>query len=80
MTSKASRSRWQSKQKNIDATAKRVQARRDYIKAHGDPGPGKDIHHVKDISKGGGNGLSNLKAVAASKNRTFKRDAKRRPK
>ena len=36
---------------------------------------GKDIDHGTPISKGGGNGLSNLFAKSPSKNRSFKRKA-----
>jgi len=36
-------------------------------------GDGKDVHHVKPLAKGGGAGRSNLKAVPASKNRSFAR-------
>ena len=39
-------------------------------------GDGKDVHHVKAFDKGGTNG-DGLKAVPASTNRSFKRDAKR---
>ena len=35
---------------------------------------GKDVHHVRALSKGGGNG-NGLKAVPASVNRSFKRGA-----
>jgi hypothetical protein len=36
-------------------------------------GDGKDVDHKKPLSKGGGNGRSNLRVVAASKNRSVKR-------
>jgi hypothetical protein len=36
-------------------------------------GDGKDVDHKKALSKGGGNGRSNLRAVPASKNRSFAR-------
>lgn len=36
-------------------------------------GDGKDVDHVKPLAKGGGNGRSNLRVVASSKNRSFKR-------
>ena len=39
-------------------------------------GDGKDVHHVKAFDKGGTNG-DGLKAVPASTNRSFKRDAKK---
>jgi 5-methylcytosine-specific restriction endonuclease McrA len=34
---------------------------------------GDDVDHKKPLSKGGGNGRSNLRVVAASKNRSVKR-------
>jgi hypothetical protein len=37
-------------------------------------GDGKDVDHKKPLSKGGTTTRSNLKAVPASKNRTFKRN------
>ena len=37
-------------------------------------GDGKDVDHKKELSAGGGNSLSNLKAVPASKNRSFPRN------
>ena len=36
-------------------------------------GDGKDVDHKKALSKGGGNGRSNLRAVSASKNRSYAR-------
>jgi hypothetical protein len=36
-------------------------------------GDGKDVDHKRPLSKGGGNGRSNLRAVEASKNRSFAR-------
>jgi 5-methylcytosine-specific restriction endonuclease McrA len=38
---------------------------------------GKDIDHVKPLSKGGTNAKSNLRLVAPSKNRSFKRNSDR---
>lgn len=37
-------------------------------------GDGKDVHHVKPISKGGGNTPGNTKTVAKSANRSFARN------
>ena len=37
-------------------------------------GDGKDVDHKQPLSKGGATTRSNLKAVPASKNRTFKRN------
>lgn len=37
-------------------------------------GDGKDIDHKTPISKGGGNGRANLRAVPASQNRSFPRN------
>lgn len=34
---------------------------------------GKDVDHIKPLSKGGSNDMSNLRAVSPKKNRSFKR-------
>jgi hypothetical protein len=39
-------------------------------------GDGKDVDHKKPLSKGGTTVRSNLKAVPASKNRSYKRTSK----
>lgn len=54
--------------------APRKQARRD-LEKEGlvKPFDGKDINHKKPLSKGGGNGRSNLEAISTTKNRSFKR-------
>jgi len=38
-------------------------------------GDGKDVDHKKPISKGGGNGKSNLRVQPKSANRSFKRNS-----
>lgn len=38
-------------------------------------GDGKDVDHKKPLSKGGATTRSNLRAVPASKNRSYKRNA-----
>ena len=38
-------------------------------------GDGKDVDHVKPLSKGGTNSRSNLRVVPASSNRSFSRNA-----
>jgi hypothetical protein len=50
--------------------AARRQAMRDGVVSKGD---GKDIDHKTPISKGGTNAKNNLRAVPASKNRSFAR-------
>lgn len=59
------------------ATAKRVennQARASAIKAgKAKVGDGKDVDHIKPLSKGGSNSKSNLRVVSASTNRSFSR-------
>lgn len=39
-------------------------------------GDGKDVHHVKPLSKGGSTNRSNLKVVSARKNRSYPRNSK----
>lgn len=43
-------------------------------------GDGKDVDHKKALAKGGSNKRSNLRAVPASKNRSFARTKKARMK
>ncbi len=38
-------------------------------------GDGKDLDHIKPLSKGGSNSKSNTRVVSASKNRSFARNA-----
>jgi len=57
--------------------ALRNQARRKLMKegvVH--KGDGKDVDHKKALAKGGSNARSNLRAVPASKNRSFARTKK----
>lgn len=42
-------------------------------------GDGKEVHHVKPLSKGGSNAKSNRKVVSRKTNRSYRRDAKNRP-
>ena len=56
------------------ARVKRVQARRKMIEAgKAKVGDGKDVGHKRALSRGGGNGMSNLIMQAASSNRSFQR-------
>jgi hypothetical protein len=58
--------------------AQRNKARRQAIReGKAAKGDGKDIHHVKAMSKGGTN-KDGVKAVSASANRSFDRDSKNR--
>lgn len=61
------------------ATAKRVKnnsARATAIKAGKTTvGSGKDVDHIKPLSKGGTNAKSNLRVVPAGTNRSFSRNA-----
>lgn len=61
-----------------DARAQRNRARTMEInagKAH--VGDGKDVGHIKAISKGGKNTLANLEMQSPAANRSFKRNSKR---
>ena len=51
--------------------ARRIMTNKGLVKK----GDGKDVDHKKEISKGGSNAPSNLKAMPASKNRSFKRNS-----
>ena len=53
--------------------AERNKARREYEKANGDLPSNVDVDHKKPLAKGGKTVLSNLRAVPASKNRSFAR-------
>lgn len=53
--------------------AERKKARRMYEKANGDLPAGVDVDHKKPLAKGGATKLENLRAVPASKNRSYPR-------
>lgn len=53
--------------------AERNRARRAYEKEHGDLPSNVDVDHKKPLAKGGKTTMSNLRAVPASKNRSFAR-------
>ena len=53
--------------------AERNKARREYEKVHGDLPSNVDVDHKKPLAKGGKTTLGNLRAVPASKNRSFAR-------
>ena len=53
--------------------AERNKARREYEKVHGDLPSNVDVDHKKPMAKGGKTTMSNLRAVPASKNRSFAR-------
>ena len=42
-------------------------------------GDNKDVDHKRELSRGGSNARSNLKAVSTPSNRSYPRDSKRRP-
>lgn len=68
--------RYQGTAEQRAARSERTTARR---KANADgtthKGDGKDLDHIKPLSKGGSNSKSNLRAVSASVNRSFSRNA-----
>lgn len=67
---------WIKRTGGVKKIAKRVQARRDYIKEFGvHKARGKDIDHKNPLSKGGGGGIGNLRAVDPTTNRSFSRNA-----
>lgn len=58
----------------VEDRAKRNAARA-LLKKKGVDVAGKDVDHKKPLSKGGSNNISNLRAVAPTKNKSFKRKA-----
>lgn len=42
-------------------------------------GDGKELHHVKPLSKGGSRSVSNTRVVSRKANRSYKRDRNNRP-
>ncbi len=67
---------YNSKPEQIKKRSKRTVARR---KANAEglthKGDGKDLDHIKPLSKGGSNSRSNLRVVSKSANRSFSRNA-----
>jgi hypothetical protein len=67
---------YNSRPEQIKARSERTTARR---KANEDgltrKGDGKDLDHKRPLSKGGSSSRSNLRAVSASSNRSFARNA-----
>jgi hypothetical protein len=58
--------------------AKRNAARRTLMReGKVSKGDGKDVDHKTPISKGGGNGKSNLRVVDSNKNKSFSRNSDR---
>jgi len=68
--------KYHSKDEQIANRSERTTARR---KANADgtthKGDGKDLDHKRPLSKGGSSSRSNLRAVSASSNRSFARNA-----
>jgi hypothetical protein len=65
---------YQGKPEQIKNRSKRNAARRALEKTGKvSKGDGKDVDHVMPLSKGGGNGSSNLRVKSKSANRSFKR-------
>lgn len=66
--------------KKREQIVKRIQARREMEKkglVH--KGDGKEVDHIRPLSKGGSNDNSNLRVVSRKVNRSYRRDAKNRP-
>ena len=49
-------------------------ARREYEETNGNLSTSMDVDHIKPLSKGGSNSLSNFRARVRSSNRSFKRN------
>lgn len=67
---------YQGKPEQIKRRAERNAARRK-MEAAGKvrKGDGKDVDHVRALSKGGGNGVANLRVRSASSNRSYSRNS-----
>lgn len=66
--------RYTSKPSVIKKRVEQNKARRMMMKAgKAHKGDGKDVDHIKPLSKGGTSSASNLRVVSASKNRSFSR-------
>lgn len=69
--------KYKSTPEQIHARVLRNKARREMLKAgkvH--IGDGKEVDHIKPLSKGGSGGIGNLRVVSASRNDSFKRDSR----
>lgn len=67
---------YQGKPEQIKKRAKRNSARAELMKeGRVSKGDGKDVDHIKPLSKGGTSTKSNLKVKSASANRSFSRNA-----
>lgn len=67
---------YHSKPEQKKRRAKRNAARAEMMKAgRVHKGDGKDVDHVRPLSKGGGNGKNNLKVKKAGNNRSFARNS-----
>lgn len=65
---------YQGTPEQLKKQSERHKARRAYEKAHGTLPDSVDVDHVKPMSKGGTNSLSNLRAASKAKNRSFARN------
>ena len=69
---------YQGKPEQIKKRAKRNAARAELMKdGKVSKGDGKDVDHIKPLSKGGTSAKSNLKVKSASDNRSFSRNPDR---
>jgi hypothetical protein len=67
---------YQGKPEQIKQRAKRNAARAELIKdGRVSKGDGKDVDHIKPLSKGGSSSKGNLKVKSASSNRSFSRNS-----
>jgi 5-methylcytosine-specific restriction endonuclease McrA len=67
---------YQGRPEQIKKRSERTTARRQAERAGmAHKGDGKDLDHIKPLSKGGSNARSNWRMVSASKNRSFSRNA-----
>ena len=70
--------KYKAKPEQIQARVERNRARRMMIEAgKAKKGDGKQVDHIKPISKGGQTIMSNLRLITAAANDSFKRNSKR---
>jgi len=75
-TARPYKKEWKQQQERNEKPARAARERARYeLDKKGVNRAGKDIDHIKPISKGGTNGKKNIRLVSPSSNRSFKRNS-----